>query len=51
MPSLTQRIQSFLKSPQGRKTMDEGKRLARDPNTRRKVDDLRRRFLSRGKAR
>jgi hypothetical protein len=47
MPSLTQRVQSFLKSPQGRKATDEGKRLAKDPATRRKLDDLRKRFSSR----
>jgi hypothetical protein len=47
MRSLTQRVRSFLKSPQGRKAMDRGERLAKDPATRRKLDDLRKRLLAR----
>jgi hypothetical protein len=49
MASLTSRIQSFLKSPQGRKATEEGKRVAKDPATRRKLEDVRRRLSSRGK--
>jgi hypothetical protein len=44
------RIGRFARSPQGKRVMTEAKRLARDPQRRRQIDDLRRRLTSRGGA-
>jgi len=41
---LTQFVR-FARSPQGRKVAEEAKRLARDPATRRRIDDARRRMM------
>jgi hypothetical protein len=43
-----QQIATLARSPQGRKVADEAKRLAKDPATRRKIDDARRRVMKRG---
>ena len=49
MPGLMSKISRFARSPQGRRAMDEGKRLAKDPKTRKQLDDVRRRFAGRGR--
>jgi hypothetical protein len=49
MPSpFLRKLQDFAGGPQGRKVVDEAKRLARDPDTRRKIDDARRKLMNRG---
>jgi hypothetical protein len=47
--SLINRIAKFARSPQGKKAIAEGKRLARDPKTRAKLEDARRRLATRAK--
>jgi hypothetical protein len=39
--SLISKATSFARSPQGRKLVDEAKRLSKDPETRRKIDGVR----------
>jgi hypothetical protein len=46
----TKRLAQFARSPQGRKVVDEAKRLARDPATRRRIEDARRQLMRRGRA-
>jgi hypothetical protein len=41
-------IAKFARSPQGRKVAEEAKRLAKDPATRRRIDDARKRVMARG---
>jgi hypothetical protein len=48
MASLFKQIQKFARSPQGKKAMDEAKRMAKDPKTRQQLDDVRKRFGSKG---
>jgi hypothetical protein len=49
MPSpFLRKIADFARSPQGRKVATEAKRLAKDPSTRRRIDDARRRLTRRG---
>jgi hypothetical protein len=48
MPGLMNRIGKFARSPQGKRVMDEAKRLAQDPQRRKQIDGLRRRLTSRG---
>jgi hypothetical protein len=43
-----QQIAKFARSPQGRKVAEEAKRLAKDPATRRRIEDARRRVMKRG---
>jgi hypothetical protein len=43
------KMTSFARSQQGRKAMDEAKRLARDPKTKQQIEDVRRRLSSRGR--
>ena len=50
-PSLFSRISKFARSPEGRRLTREAQRLARDPATRRKVDEVRRRLMKRGRPR
>jgi hypothetical protein len=50
-PSLFSRISNFARSPQGRRLTRKAQRLARDPATRRKVDEVRRRLMKRGRPR
>jgi hypothetical protein len=38
------KISKFARGPQGRRLTAEAKRLAKDPETRRKLDQARRRF-------
>ena len=37
----------FARSPQGRKALDQAKKLASDPKNKQKLDDLRRKVASR----
>jgi hypothetical protein len=49
MPSpLLRKLQDLASGPQGRKAVAEAKRLAKDPETRRKIDDARRKLMNRG---
>jgi hypothetical protein len=50
-PSFLNRISKFARSPQGRRLTAEAKRLARDPATKRRVDDARRRLMKRDRPR
>ena len=47
MASLLGRIQGFAKGPRGRKLMDQATRMAKDPRTRAKVNQLRSRMSQR----
>jgi ribosomal 50S subunit-associated protein YjgA (DUF615 family) len=44
MAGFMQRLQKFASSPQGRRAIEEAKRLSKDPARRRQLDDLRRRL-------
>ncbi|MFC5061390.1 hypothetical protein [Actinomycetospora atypica] len=44
MPGLFQKVQQFLKSPQGRKVSDQAKRYASDPRNRQKATDMFKKF-------
>jgi len=41
MPSLLSRLSEFARGPQGRALADKAKRAARDPENRKKIDQLR----------
>jgi hypothetical protein len=45
MASLVSRITRLLHSPQGQRLTDRAQQLARDPHTRRKIEDLRTRLM------
>ncbi|MGH3439262.1 MAG: hypothetical protein ACRDQI_12235 [Pseudonocardiaceae bacterium] len=45
MASLVDRITRLVHSPQGQRLADRAQQLARDPNTRRKIEDLRARLM------
>ena len=45
--SILSRISRFAASPQGRRALAQAQRLARDPATRRRLDDARRRLSRR----
>jgi hypothetical protein len=45
MASLTKRIMKFVQSPQGQQLMERAKVEATKPENRRKLDQLRRRYL------
>ena len=47
-PSLLSRVAKFARSPQGRRLADSAVRTARDPKTRRQIDQVRRRLVQRG---
>lgn len=42
------KLTTFARSPQGRKAMAEAQRMAKDPKTKKQIDDVRRRLTSRG---
>jgi hypothetical protein len=48
MPGLMDRISKFARSPQGKKAIDEAKRLAQDPKRRQQLEQVRKRLASRG---
>ena len=45
MASLSKRIMKFAQSPQGRQLIERAKTEARKPDNRRKLEELRRRYL------
>ena len=49
MPGLMSKLSRFARGPQGKRAMSEAQRLAKDPKTRNKVDEVRRRFAERGR--
>ena len=49
MAGLMSKISKFARGPQGKRAMGEAQRLAKDPKTREKVGDVRRRFAGRGR--
>jgi hypothetical protein len=51
MASLSNRIKKFVQSPQGQQLIDKAKAEASKPENRRKIEDLRRRYLDKGKRR
>jgi hypothetical protein len=42
------RISKLARSPQGKKAIGEAKRFAQDPKTRKQLEEVRKRFASRG---
>ncbi|PVZ14647.1 hypothetical protein [Actinomycetospora cinnamomea] len=48
MPGLFQKVQQFLRSPQGRKYADQAKRYASDPKNRAKAQDMINKFRGKG---
>lgn len=47
MTKLMERVRAYMRSPQGKQTVDKGKRMARDPHTQQKA----RRFLDKFRSR
>jgi hypothetical protein len=47
MASITKRIKDFARSPRGQQLIEQAKEQARKPENRRKVEELRRRYLKR----
>jgi hypothetical protein len=47
-PSLINRVAQFTRSPQGRRLADRAARAARDPRTRRQLEQVRARLTQRG---
>jgi hypothetical protein len=45
MASLIDRITRLARSPQGQRLVERAQQLAQDPNTRRKIEDLRARLM------
>ena len=43
------KISQFAKSKQGRELTDQAKKYASDPKNRKKLDDMRKKFMSGGK--
>jgi hypothetical protein len=46
-PSLLNRVAKLARSPQGRRLADQAVRAARDPKTRRQIEQVRSRLVSR----
>jgi hypothetical protein len=49
MPGLMSKLSKLARSPQGKRAMSEAQRLAKDPKTRNKIDDVKRRVAERGR--
>ena len=47
-PSLLNKVAQFARSPQGRRLANTAARAARDPKTRRQVEQVRARLMQRG---
>jgi hypothetical protein len=45
--NLISRVTSFARSPQGRRLTEQAKKAAKDPNTRRKIEQARNRLAKR----
>jgi hypothetical protein len=48
VPGIVQKVQEFLRSPQGRRYTEQAKRYAQDPKNRAKAQELLKRFRSKG---
>ena len=48
-PSLLSKVAQFARSPQGRRMANQAVRAARDPKTRRQIDQVRARLAQRGR--
>jgi hypothetical protein len=51
MASMTKRIMKFVQSPQGQQLIQKAKVEASKPENRRKLEELRRRYVDKGKRR
>ena len=49
MASLTNRVKKFVQSPQGQQLIEKAKTEAAKPQNRRKLEQLRRRYLNKGR--
>jgi hypothetical protein len=49
VPSLFDRINKFARSKQGRELTEQAQKYASDPKNRKKLDDVRKKLMSRGK--
>lgn len=49
--SLMNRIATFARSPQGRKLAEQAKKVANDPETKRKIEEARQKLQKRNKPR
>ena len=49
--SLFSKVSRFARSPQGKKVISQAQQMAKDPDTKRKISDLRSKFDGGGKAR
>jgi hypothetical protein len=47
LASITKRIKDFARSPRGQQLIEQAKEQARKPENRRKLEELRRRYLKR----
>jgi len=47
-PSLLSKVTQFARSPQGRRLTGQAARAARDPKTRRQIEQVRARLMKRG---
>ena len=47
MASITRRIKDFARSPRGQQLIEQAKEQARKPENRRRLEELRRRYLQR----
>jgi hypothetical protein len=48
MASMLDRVRSLTRSPQGRRLMENAQRMARDPRTRQRINEMRGRLRRRG---
>ena len=49
-PSLLSKVAQFARSPQGKRLAGQATRAARDPKTRRQIEQVRARLMKRGAA-
>jgi hypothetical protein len=49
MAGLFDRVSRFARSPQGKRMMQKAQQLAKDPNTRRRIQEARGRLARRGR--
>jgi hypothetical protein len=47
MASITKRIKDFARSPRGQQLIEQAKEQARKPENRRRLEELRRRYMKR----
>jgi hypothetical protein len=46
MPTLLDKVTRFARSPEGRRAVERAQRLARDPRTKRRITEARKRLAS-----